>query len=95
LKAKRNSTNMMKAKTSRKTPMLMTRKNKIMPQLAHFKLMKETGARVTTKAPIYSDKLLSTTKRTSSYNTRRDRKLNKKSSNMKKSRLRDAGKKRP
>jgi hypothetical protein len=84
LKARRNSTNMMmKVKSSRKMPMIMTRQNK-----------KQLGAKATTRAQISYDKLLNTTKRTSSYNTRRDRKRNKKSSNTKKSRLKDAEKKR-
>jgi hypothetical protein len=74
---------MMKVKSSRKMPMIMTRQNK-----------KQLGAKVTTRAQISYDKLLSTTKRTSSCNTRRDRKRNKKSSNTKKSRLKDAEKKR-
>jgi len=87
---------MMKAKstTTRMTPMLMIRLNKIMLKLPSIKRIKKLGARATTRAQISCDKLLSTTKRTSSYNMRRDKKPNKRSSNAKKSRLRDAEKKR-
>jgi len=62
--------------------------------LVDIKSMKKLGAKATTRAQISCDKLLDTTKRTSSYNTRRDKELNKRSSNTKKSRLRDTGKKR-
>lgn len=77
--------------------MLKTKKNKLTLQLVSFRRMSKPGARATTRAQSSCDKLLNSTTRRSSCNMRRDRKLNnsnKRSSNTKKSRLRDAGKKR-
>lgn len=98
LKLKRNSTNMMmktKSFTTMKMLMQTQKEKKIMLKRISFKRIREPGAKVTTRAQIYSAKLPSTTKRKSSCSTRRGKKLNKRNSNTKKSRPRDVEKKRP
>ena len=71
--------------------MLMTSRKKIM---LHLDNSNKPDDRVTMRAQISLGKLLTITKRTSSENMKKDRKLNKRNTNTKKSRLRDAGKKR-